>query len=188
MADSSSEEEGEGGGAQARLSKRALKKQRKEELEAAAVIEGQPIASGIGHALLQKMGWGDGQGLGKNAEGIVEPVKAAAAAGKRGLAADDESCDATDAASKRPRKEAAAGRELAGREEASKEGTSNEGEGAELARLEASLAASRQLVEERTARVRGLREELAAAEKALAAAKRAAKEDEAGIERVLTTY
>ena len=90
VADSSSEEEGEGGGAQARLSKRALKKQRKEELEAAAVIEGQPIASGIGHALLQKMGWGDGQGLGKNAEGIVEPVKAAAAAWKRGLAADDE--------------------------------------------------------------------------------------------------
>jgi hypothetical protein len=82
------EEEEEGG----ELSKRAAKKQRKVEREAAEVVAETPIASGIGHALLLKAGWSGSGGL--RTDGIAEPVKAAAPAGKRGLAADDEEAEA----------------------------------------------------------------------------------------------
>lgn len=51
------------------------KREFKQHQLAAAEVAQKPIASGIGHEMLLKMGWG-GQGSGLREGGIVEPVKA----------------------------------------------------------------------------------------------------------------
>ena len=75
--ESSSEEEGEAGPAPgpAALSKRAAKKARRAEAEAAAAVAEAPIVSGIGHKLLLAQGW-EGVGHGLRDDGIAEPVRA----------------------------------------------------------------------------------------------------------------
>ena len=80
---------GAGEEAEAALSKTAAKKQRRREREEAESVAETPISSGVGHALLQKMGWTSGA-LGRRGEGIVEPVRAEGAVGKRGLGGDSE--------------------------------------------------------------------------------------------------
>ena len=84
--ESSSDDEGEG---EAALSKRAAKKQRKQQLSEAEAVAERPIESGFGHAMLMKMGW-VGTGAALREGGISEPVKAAVPVGKRGLTADDD--------------------------------------------------------------------------------------------------
>ncbi len=42
---------------------------------AAPVEEPQPLSQGIGGSLLKKMGWKDGQGLGKDASGMRAPIE-----------------------------------------------------------------------------------------------------------------
>ena len=47
---------------------------------------------GIGMALLQKMGWQPGQGLGKNNEGLIEPLIPELKLDTKGLITDEEKC------------------------------------------------------------------------------------------------
>eukprot|EP00965_Chrysotila_dentata_P222871 6193234-Pleurochrysis_carterae.AAC.1 len=50
----------------------------------------QPVSSGRGFALLEKMGWKKGQGLGRQASGVVEPVTTSVKTDMGGLAAREE--------------------------------------------------------------------------------------------------
>ena len=43
-----------------------------------------PVSGGMGMALLQKMGWRPGEGLGKNKEGTLEPLKLEIKTDKKG--------------------------------------------------------------------------------------------------------
>ncbi|XP_075228072.1 uncharacterized protein LOC142328268 isoform X2 [Lycorma delicatula] len=58
---------------------------RRDQLSTAA-----PVQSGMGMAMLQKMGWRPGEGLGKNKEGTLEPLKLHVKMDKKGLVAPDE--------------------------------------------------------------------------------------------------
>ncbi|KAG8040583.1 hypothetical protein G9C98_002579 [Cotesia typhae] len=53
---------------------------RKDQLTSAT-----PVSGGMGMALLQKMGWRPGEGLGKNKEGTLEPLQLEVKLDKRGL-------------------------------------------------------------------------------------------------------
>lgn len=48
-------------------------------------VRAAPVQSGIGMALLQKMGWKQGEGLGKNNEGSVEPLALDFKTDRRGM-------------------------------------------------------------------------------------------------------
>lgn len=50
----------------------------------------QPVSGGMGMALLQKMGWRPGEGLGKNKEGTLEPLQLEVKLDKRGLVSDQD--------------------------------------------------------------------------------------------------
>ena len=50
----------------------------------------QPVSGGMGMHLLQKMGWRPGEGLGKNKEGTLEPLKLEVKLDKRGLVTDQD--------------------------------------------------------------------------------------------------
>ncbi|PAA62377.1 hypothetical protein BOX15_Mlig015457g1 [Macrostomum lignano] len=50
----------------------------------------QPIMAGPGLDLIRRMGWREGQGLGRQGEGRVEPVAVAMRTGRAGLASDGE--------------------------------------------------------------------------------------------------
>ncbi|PAA46352.1 hypothetical protein BOX15_Mlig020262g2, partial [Macrostomum lignano] len=50
----------------------------------------QPITAGPGLDLIRRMGWREGQGLGRQGEGRVEPVAVAMRTGRAGLASDGE--------------------------------------------------------------------------------------------------
>ena len=50
----------------------------------------QPVSGGMGMALLQKMGWKPGEGLGKNKEGTLEPLQLEVKLDKRGLVSDQD--------------------------------------------------------------------------------------------------
>ena len=52
------------------------KKRQRKAAAAAPPPPPAPISSGIGHKLLQMMGWSSGEGLGKEGQGRVEPVAA----------------------------------------------------------------------------------------------------------------
>lgn len=43
-----------------------------------------PVSGGMGMSLLQKMGWKPGEGLGKNHEGALEPLKLPVKTDKKG--------------------------------------------------------------------------------------------------------
>ncbi|XP_023233076.1 protein SON-like isoform X2 [Centruroides sculpturatus] len=49
-----------------------------------------PVREGIGMHLLRKMGWNPGEGLGKNKEGVLEPLLLDIKTDKRGLKSDDD--------------------------------------------------------------------------------------------------
>ncbi|PSN55329.1 hypothetical protein C0J52_01778 [Blattella germanica] len=49
-----------------------------------------PVSGGMGMALLQKMGWRPGEGLGKNKEGTLEPLKLEIKMDKKGLVSQEE--------------------------------------------------------------------------------------------------
>jgi len=51
----------------------------------------RPVSGGIGMKLLQKMGWNEGEGLGKRNEGILEPIAIDLKLDRLGLRTDDES-------------------------------------------------------------------------------------------------
>ena len=85
-------------------SREAAKALRKQEEAAAASIAETPIATGFGHEMLLKMGWG-GQGNGLRDGALAEPFQVMPAeadkiakAGRRGLAADDDASQAAGAA------------------------------------------------------------------------------------------
>ena len=75
-------------------SKKAAKKLRREEVAAAAEIADRPIASGFGHAMLLKMGWG-GQGSALKPGAIAEPLQTGMEykLDKRGLVAEEDAED-----------------------------------------------------------------------------------------------
>ncbi|KAJ8678684.1 hypothetical protein QAD02_014471 [Eretmocerus hayati] len=54
------------------------------------LLTAQPVSGGMGMALLQKMGWKPGEGLGKNKEGALEPLKLEVKLDKRGLVSDQD--------------------------------------------------------------------------------------------------
>lgn len=58
---------------------------RKDQLQTAT-----PVRSGMGMALLQKMGWKPGEGLGKNKEGCQEPLQLEVKMDRKGLVAAEE--------------------------------------------------------------------------------------------------
>lgn len=58
---------------------------RKDQLKCAT-----PLTGGMGMLLLQKMGWRPGEGLGKNKEGVLEPLKLDVKTDKRGLVSQEE--------------------------------------------------------------------------------------------------
>ncbi|XP_015109040.1 protein SON isoform X2 [Diachasma alloeum] len=58
---------------------------RKDQLTSA-----QPVSGGMGMALLQKMGWRPGEGLGKNKEGTLVPLQLEVKLDKRGLVSDQD--------------------------------------------------------------------------------------------------
>ena len=49
------------------------------------LINAEPIKSAIGMKLMEKMGWRSGQGLGKNKEGPLEPIKIVVKVDRKGL-------------------------------------------------------------------------------------------------------
>lgn len=49
-----------------------------------------PVSGGMGMALLQKMGWRPGEGLGKNKEGTLEPLQLEIKMDKKGLVSQEE--------------------------------------------------------------------------------------------------
>ncbi|XP_058790256.1 protein Son isoform X2 [Phymastichus coffea] len=54
------------------------------------LLSAQPVSGGMGMALLQKMGWKPGEGLGKNKEGTLEPLQLEVKLDKRGLVSDQD--------------------------------------------------------------------------------------------------
>ncbi len=50
-----------------------------------------PITQGIGKKLLEKMGWKEGEGLGKYREGMAEPIAVDIKTNRKGLVAQNES-------------------------------------------------------------------------------------------------
>ncbi|KAK0168562.1 hypothetical protein PV327_002348 [Microctonus hyperodae] len=58
---------------------------RKDQLTSA-----QPVSGGMGMALLQKMGWRPGEGLGKHKAGTLEPLQLEVKLDKRGLVSDQD--------------------------------------------------------------------------------------------------
>lgn len=57
------------------------------------MIESQPVTSGMGMHLLQKMGWKPGEGLGKDKSGALTPLLLEVKLDKRGLEANEEVSD-----------------------------------------------------------------------------------------------
>ena len=53
-----------------------------------------PLSGGVGMRLLQKMGWKPGQGLGRNMEGVLEPLALDIKMDKKGLVAKEEKTSA----------------------------------------------------------------------------------------------
>lgn len=53
-------------------------------------MSAQPVSGGMGMALLQKMGWRPGEGLGKNKEGTLEPLQLEVKLDKRGLISEQD--------------------------------------------------------------------------------------------------
>lgn len=53
-------------------------------------MSAQPVSGGMGMALLQKMGWRPGEGLGKNKEGTLEPLQLEVKLDKRGLVSEQD--------------------------------------------------------------------------------------------------
>ncbi|KAK9298201.1 hypothetical protein QLX08_008366 [Tetragonisca angustula] len=54
------------------------------------LVSAQPVSGGMGMALLQKMGWRPGEGLGKNKEGTLEPLQLEVKLDKRGLVSEQD--------------------------------------------------------------------------------------------------
>lgn len=54
------------------------------------MVSAQPVSGGMGMALLQKMGWRPGEGLGKNKEGALEPLQLEVKLDKRGLVSEQD--------------------------------------------------------------------------------------------------
>ncbi|XP_048512523.1 protein Son isoform X2 [Athalia rosae] len=54
------------------------------------LLTAQPVSGGMGMALLQKMGWRPGEGLGKNKEGTLVPLQLEVKLDKRGLISDQD--------------------------------------------------------------------------------------------------
>ncbi|XP_015512644.1 protein Son isoform X1 [Neodiprion lecontei] len=54
------------------------------------LLTAQPVSGGMGMALLQKMGWRPGEGLGKNKEGTLVPLQLEVKLDKRGLVSDQD--------------------------------------------------------------------------------------------------
>ncbi|XP_012540131.1 protein SON [Monomorium pharaonis] len=54
------------------------------------LVSAQPVTGGMGMALLQKMGWRPGEGLGKNKEGALEPLQLEVKLDKRGLISEQD--------------------------------------------------------------------------------------------------
>lgn len=59
------------------------------------LIDTQPVNSGMGLHLLKKMGWKDGEGLGKESNGSLTPLLLELKLDKRGLEANEEVSVAT---------------------------------------------------------------------------------------------
>ena len=49
------------------------------------LINAAPVADGFGKRLLKKMGWQEGEGLGKHREGTIEPIRVDIKVDRRGL-------------------------------------------------------------------------------------------------------
>ena len=49
-----------------------------------------PITMGIGKKLLEKMGWKEGEGLGKTHKGVVEPIKPDIRVNRQGLSSQED--------------------------------------------------------------------------------------------------
>ncbi|XP_072751727.1 uncharacterized protein [Anoplolepis gracilipes] len=54
------------------------------------LVSAQPVSGGMGMALLRKMGWRPGEGLGKNKEGALEPLQLEVKLDKRGLVSEQD--------------------------------------------------------------------------------------------------
>ncbi|XP_077256375.1 uncharacterized protein LOC143894144 [Temnothorax americanus] len=54
------------------------------------LLSAQPLSGGMGMALLQKMGWRPGEGLGKNKEGALEPLQLEVKLDKKGLVSEQD--------------------------------------------------------------------------------------------------
>lgn len=57
------------------------------------LIDTQPVNSGMGMHLLQKMGWKPGEGLGREKNGALQPLLLELKLDKRGLETNDEVSD-----------------------------------------------------------------------------------------------
>lgn len=51
-----------------------------------------PVSGGMGMHLLQKMGWRPGEGLGKERNGVLQPLLLEVKLDKKGLVANEEVC------------------------------------------------------------------------------------------------
>lgn len=56
-----------------------------------------PITEGKGRKMLEKMGWKEGQGVGKHKEGPVEPLALDIKTNRRGLVSQDDNKPGKDA-------------------------------------------------------------------------------------------
>lgn len=56
------------------------------------LIDAQPVNSGMGMALLQKMGWKPGEGLGKESNGSLQPLLLELKLDKKGLESHEDVC------------------------------------------------------------------------------------------------